>query len=93
AFYYDYKDLQLSAATCLTDDPASCNTNTTNASDATIKGLELEGKLRTSADGMLRANAAFTNAEFGEYRPVPTIDFAGQSLDRAPTATVGLGYT
>ena len=92
-FRYDYKDMQLSAATCLTNDPASCNTNTTNASDATINGLELEGKLRTSTNGMLRSNMAFTDAKFGDYRPTLTVDFSDQSLDRAPSATIGLGYT
>jgi iron complex outermembrane receptor protein len=92
-FHYDYKDLQLTSTSCLTDNPSSCNAHTTNAANSTVDGLEVEGKLKVGADGLLRANLALTDAKFEEYRPSPTVDFSSQHLDRAPTSTVGLGYT
>lgn len=93
AFHYDYKDMQLTSTSCLTDDPSSCNSHTTNAATSTVKGLEFEGKLRIGDDGMLRANVALTEAKFDHYKPNATVDFSGQHLDRAPTSTIGVGYT
>lgn len=93
AFHYDYKDLQLTSTSCLTNDPSSCNSHTTNAANSTVDGVEFEGKLKVGQDGMLRAMLALTDASFKEYKPSPTVDFSGQHLDRAPTSTIGLGYT
>jgi iron complex outermembrane receptor protein len=93
AFHYDYKDMQLTSTTCLTDDPSTCNSHTTNAATSTVKGLEFEGKLKAGQNGMFRANVALTEAKFDNYKPSATVDFSGQHLDRAPTSTVGLGYT
>jgi iron complex outermembrane receptor protein len=93
AFHYDYKDLQLTSTSCLTNDPATCNSHTTNAANSTVDGVEFEGKLKVGQDGMLRAMLAMTDASFKEYKPSPTVDFSGQHLDRAPTSTIGLGYT
>jgi iron complex outermembrane receptor protein len=92
-FHYVYKDLQLSSTSCITNDPSTCSQRTTNAANSTVDGFEFEGKLKVGADGMLRTSVAFTDAKFKEYKPRPTIDFSGQHLDRAPTSTVGIGYT
>ncbi|TYQ21469.1 UNVERIFIED_ORG: iron complex outermembrane receptor protein [Zoogloea ramigera] len=92
-FHYNYKDQQLTVTTCRTNDPATCHSFTTNAANSTVNGVEIEGKLRVGQDGMLRANWAATDAKFKRYIVSPTIDFSGQKLDRAPTSTIGLGYT
>lgn len=103
AFAYDYKDLQLSTTVCVTDAQGNptCGTRTTNAAKATMRGLEIEGRLRTFDHGVLDFAAAYNNSKFGNYQPVnkppqaPTvvIDWTGQVLDRAPKGTLRLGYT
>jgi iron complex outermembrane receptor protein len=92
-FRYDYKDLQLTSTSCLSDDPSTCNSHTTNAANSTVTGAEFEGKLKVGENGILSATLAATDAKFDDYKPVPTVDFSGQHLDRAPTSTAGLGYT
>lgn len=92
-FHYDYKDQQLTITSCRTNDPATCHSFTSNAANSVVKGAELEGKMRVGEGGELRATFAATDAHFKDYRPSSTIDFSGQKLDRAPTSTIGLGYT
>lgn len=92
-FHYDYKDLQLTSTSCLTNDPSTCNSHTTNAANSTVDGAEFEGKLKVGENGMVRAMLALTDASFKAYKPNLTVDFSGQHLDRAPTSTIGLGYT
>jgi iron complex outermembrane receptor protein len=92
-FHYDYKDQQLTITTCRTNDPATCHSFTSNAANSVVNGAELEGKLRVGASGELRATMAATDAHYKTYRPGTNIDYSGQKLDRAPTSTIGLGYT
>jgi iron complex outermembrane receptor protein len=92
-FHYAYEDQQLTTTTCRTNDPASCHSFTANAANSEVDGAEFEGQLKVLGDGMLRASLAFTDAKYKEYHPTATIDFSGQKLDRAPTSTIGLGYT
>ena len=92
-FHYAYDDQQLTTTTCRTNDPSTCHSYTTNAANSEVDGAEFEGKLRVLGDGMLRASLAFTDAKYKDYRPTAAIDFSGQKLDRAPTSTIGLGYT
>ncbi|WP_306397266.1 TonB-dependent receptor [Telluria beijingensis] len=92
-FYYDYTDMQLTATVCTSPDPTSCGSVTTNAANSTVKGLELEATAMIGENGTLRANAALTRARFDAYRPNATRDWSGESLDRAPETTLGLGYT
>ncbi|WP_338759911.1 TonB-dependent receptor [Massilia sp. METH4] len=92
-FHYAYEDQQLTTTTCRTNDPASCHSFTANAANSEVDGAEFEGQLRVLGDGTLRASLAFTDAKYKNYQPTATIDFSGQKLDRAPTSTVGLGYT
>lgn len=103
AFSYDYKDLQLSTTVCVTNaqNVNTCGTRTVNAAKATMKGLELEGKLRPVDDGVINFAVALNKTAFGDYQPVNrpplapnvVIDWTGQALDRAPKTTVRLGYT
>lgn len=105
AFAYDYQDLQLSTTVCVTNAQGAntCGTRTVNAEKATMKGLEVEGKFRLVTDGVIDFAVALNKTSFGNYQPVNRpaagtvpairIDWTGQNLDRAPKATVRLGYT
>ena len=95
---YDYKDLQISYVTV---DPLSnqIGTITTNAAKAKNTGFELEAKLAVSDNGTVNAALGLLNAKYGDFvfpviagRPV-AINLAGQQLDKAPSATLTLGYT
>jgi iron complex outermembrane receptor protein len=93
AFHYDYKDQQLTITTCRTNDPATCHSFTSNAANSVVDGLEIESKMRVGAGGELRATIAATDAKYKNYHPGTNIDYSGRKLDRAPTSTIGLGYT
>ncbi len=97
-FSYDYKDLQVSYVTV---NPLSnqIGTITTNAARAKNAGLEVEAKMAVSDNGTVNAALGLLNAKYGEFifpviatRPV-AINLAGQQLDKAPSATLTLGYT
>lgn len=97
-FSYDYKDLQISYVTV---NPLSnqIGTITTNAARARNTGLELEARMAVSDSGTVNAALGLLNAKYGEFvfpaiagRP-SAINLAGQQLDKAPSATLALGYT
>lgn len=98
-FSYDYKDLQISyvAINPLTN---AAGTITTNAARARNNGIELEAKLAIGDNGTLNVGAGLLDARYESFnfpvtlptRPV-AIDYAGNKLDRAPDATLNLGYT
>ena len=98
-FSYDYKDLQISyvALNPLTN---AAGTITTNAARARNNGIELEAKLALGDNGTLNVGAGLLDATYDSFtfpvtlpaRPV-AIDYAGKMLDRAPSATLNLGYT
>jgi len=92
-FNYDYKDMQLNSVVCLTADPSSCGSLTTNASSATVRGVELEARWLVSDEGQWRGALSYTKAEFDQYKPTAGVDWSGQQLDRAPKAVLSLGYT
>lgn len=92
-FHYAYKDMQLTSIVCRNADPASCGSHTSNAANAKIDGAEVEGTMRIGDNGTLRANLALTKAQFSNYKPNATDNWSGQDLDRAPSHTVGAGYT
>ena len=97
-FSYDYKDLQVSyiAINPLTN---QAGTITANAAKAKNTGFELEAKMAVSDSGTINAAMGLLNAKYGDFifpvtstRPV-AINLAGQPLDKAPSATLTLGYT
>lgn len=92
-FNYAYQDMQLNSVVCLTADPSSCGSLTTNASNATVRGVELEARWLASDYGQWRGALSYTKAEFEQYKPNATTDWSGQQLDRAPKAVLSLGYT
>ena len=97
-FSYDYEDLQISYVTV---NPLSnqIGSITTNAAKAKNTGFELEAKMAVSDSGTVNAALGLLNAKYGDFvfpviagRPV-AINLAGQQLDKAPSATLTLGYT
>ncbi|MES2259939.1 MAG: TonB-dependent receptor [Pseudomonadota bacterium] len=92
-FNYDYKDMQLTSIVCAGSGPAAqCGSKTTNASNARVSGVELEGTWMPTGDDRLNFGLSGSSAQFKTYRPTQTDDWSGQSLDRAPNYTLSLGY-
>jgi len=83
AFYNDYQDLQVNflVFTSFTTD---------NAAAATIQGIEVESTFIPVDNLTLNATATWLDAEFDEYQFSPTIDLAGDTLNRAPEFTIAL---
>ena len=101
AFFYDYKDQQLSQVTNLA-------TQTTNAGSSTIWGFELEWDALISDQIRMTGNLAYLNTEFDEFCTVDTrnpalpIDvqncgdtpnLAGNELPRSPDFTANMAIT
>lgn len=93
AFYYDYKDLQLSFIGTFNGVPAGI---TTNAGKARIKGIELEGIVMPSPRNRLDFSISLLDAEYAQYFPSGTgtqPSLNGYPLERSPKVTVTAGYT
>jgi iron complex outermembrane receptor protein len=86
AFYYDYADLQKSAA-------VNNSLVTLNAGKASVKGIEVEGRAAIGASGRLNFALGLLSAKYKQYTSPSGQNLAGQALDRAPEATLTLGYT
>lgn len=86
AFYYDYADLQKSAA-------VNNSLVTLNAGKASVKGVEVEGRAAVSAAGRVNFAIGLLSAKYKQYTSPSGQNLSGQPLDRAPKATVTLGYT
>lgn len=86
AFYYDYADLQKSAA-------VNNSLVTVNAGQASVSGVELEGRAKVGEAGRVNFAIGLLSAKYKQYTAPNGQDLAGQSLDRAPDTTITLGYT
>ncbi|MES2986389.1 MAG: TonB-dependent receptor [Pseudomonadota bacterium] len=101
AYYYDFKDLQLSARL------PNGSSFTLNASNATIYGMDADLAFVLGGGFRLRAGANFTHARYVDFlqapffEPLPaggnrsfTADASGKKLVRAPdfSGTLGLDY-
>ena len=82
AFYYDYKDLQVQAFIT----PGV--TDITNASDAKVKGVELELLARPTDGFDLGGTVSFLDATYDNFPAAPitggTFDASGKRLNSAP---------
>ncbi len=98
AFYYDYKDLQLSAVVPIGGVPQQF---VTNAAATTVYGVELVGLYELTDALLFTASYSYINAEFDEYcnrddrfgdpGPMDLSEGACASLDPAPPlAPLGL---
>ena len=89
-FRYDYRNLQLSSETTLANGTPAYET--TNAGQASVRGIEADGQaLLTSADRLTWA-ATLIDAHYDRYAPDGRHDWSGVKLDRAPSRTLSLGY-
>ncbi|WP_296947572.1 TonB-dependent receptor [uncultured Massilia sp.] len=89
AFHYDYRNLQLSAETVVNGKPRF---DTSNAGQASVRGLEAEGQVLLSAADRLTYAAGLLDAHYTRYAPDGVHSWAGVKLDRTPTRTLTLGY-
>lgn len=89
AFRYAYDNLQLSGVAIVRGVPRYV---TTNAGEASVKGLEVEGALKPLPQGRLSYTLALLDAHYVAYSPDGVHSLAGYKLDRAPRAVVTLGY-
>jgi iron complex outermembrane receptor protein len=107
AYYYKYRDLQVTALTTASD--GSVLVNLTNAARAKIWGLEASGTWAATSQLNIHAGVAYTHARYASFPaasvtiPGPggfenttgTQDFGGKRLARAPdfTANISVDYT
>lgn len=91
-FHYDYANLQLSGVVIVQGAPRFA---TTNAGQAKVRGLEIEGQLAATPVDKLSYSLALLDAHYTQYRPDGQVSWAGRKLDRSPAAaaTVGLEHS
>ena len=88
-FHYDYRNLQLSNEVVVNGRPRY---ETTNAGEASIRGLEADGQVRaTGADRFIWA-LTLLDAHYVSYTPDGVHSWAGVKLDRTPARTLALGW-
>jgi iron complex outermembrane receptor protein len=95
-FYYDYKDLQVTAT--VPDEDGVVRTRTTNAAGSTVWGLEAELQAMLTRDLRINSSVAYLDASFDRYpgasdslfRTVQ--DLSGNRLPRAPRFTGNIGF-
>lgn len=94
AFFYDYTDLQLSQQVDIAQ-------QITNAAEAEVKGLELEGRWQPDDHWTVYANVTFLDATFTDFLNVDALmpslgvqDVSGNHLYAAPeqAANIGVSY-
>jgi iron complex outermembrane recepter protein len=92
-FSYDYSNIQLSqlVAECFGPGSGPCNV-TTNGGEAEVNGVEFEGTYALTASDRFDFSLAYLDAQFTDFRPNPTTNFSGRSLDRSPELAATLGY-
>ena len=88
AYRYDYNNLQLSGVALVQGVPRFV---TGNAGAASVKGLEIEGMVKPASRTRLSATVALMDAHYVSYSPVDGHSWAGDKLDRAPSAVLTLG--
>jgi iron complex outermembrane receptor protein len=90
AFYMDYKDLQVQQ----TNQDCLCNL-TDNASDAEIKGLEVELQWAVGAGVILFAGGSMLDHEYIDFLESSGVDSSGNKLQRTPDNqfNAGLDWT
>lgn len=90
-FDYNYDNIQVTSVVAVAGGGTAAIT--TNAAKAKLRGGELEARLLLGDSGTLSATLARNDAKFGTYVYSSTIDYSGQTMDRAPKNVVTLGYS
>jgi iron complex outermembrane receptor protein len=88
-FNYDYTNLQLSGVAIVHGAPRFV---TQNAGVASIKGLELDGRVNLTPLDRIQYGYTLLDAHYVAYTPDGVHSWAGEKLDRAPAYTATLGY-
>lgn len=86
-FFMDYKDLQVQQ----TNEDCLCNI-TDNASDAEIKGLEVEFQWAVSAGLILNASGSMLDHEYIDFLENSGVDSSGNKLQRTPDNQFSVGF-
>lgn len=89
AYYYDYKNLQVSRIVDLGGGAAA--SLITNAASSTIKGIDLEIIARPSDTFNVSIAYGYLDAKYDQYIFNATTDFSGTRLVRAPEHSVNVG--
>jgi iron complex outermembrane recepter protein len=89
AFWYDYDNLQLSGVVVVQGAPRFV---TTNAGQARVKGLELEGQLAATPLDRISYSLALLDATYRSYTPDGLTSWNGKKLDRSPSTAFTFGY-
>lgn len=102
AYWYDYKDLQV---TSLDSDNGLTRTVTRNAGDATIKGFDVDGSWNTGSFGKFDGSLSYIDARYDTFilpfgdsytnfgtGTVAPADFSGERMPFAPKWTFNVGY-
>jgi iron complex outermembrane receptor protein len=90
AFYYDYRNLQLSSE--IVQANGSPAYETTNAGQAAVRGIEADGQALFGGADRITYALTLLDAHYRSYAPDGVHSFAGVKLDRAPSRTLSLGY-
>jgi len=86
-FYMDYKDLQVQQ----TNEDCLCNI-TDNASDARIKGLEVEFQWAATDALLLFASGSMLDHEYKDFVENSGVDSSGNKLQRTPDNQFSIGF-
>ncbi|MET0661333.1 MAG: TonB-dependent receptor [Steroidobacteraceae bacterium] len=87
-FYYDYKDLQVSRTRVLLS--GALTTQTDNAADAEVKGIEAEFTFRPAAAFTLSGTAAYIDGKYKNYSASAPCFRVDAVCNPTPTAATGL---
>jgi iron complex outermembrane recepter protein len=88
-FHYDYRNLQLSNEVVVNGRPRY---ETTNAGQASIRGLEADGQVRATRADSLTYALTLLDAHYVSYAPDGVHSWSGVKLDRTPARTLSLGW-
>lgn len=90
AYYYDYKNLQISRI-ILPAGSTSPVSLISNAASSTIKGLDLEITARPSRNFEVNIAYGYLDAKYDSYVFNATTDFSGTRMVRAPEHSINVG--
>lgn len=85
-FSMDYENLQVE----FTNDQCLCNI-VSNASDAAIRGMEIEASFAATDGLLLWFNGSFLDTEYENY-VISTGDFSGNQMQRTPDNQISTGF-
>lgn len=90
AYYYDYKNLQISRI-ILPAGSAAPVSLISNAASSTIKGVDLEVTMRPSRNFEVNIAYGYLDAKYDKYVFNATTDFSGTRMVRAPEHSINVG--